>query len=259
MSIVIFGGSGMLGQEIQRELGDEPANIPSRFDADITDYHSVRTYLKRTKPEIVINAAGAIKARGASKVEMNRVNAMGAAYVARATHDVGARMVHVSTDCVFSGKLDGRPYVESDRADADEPYGNSKRIGEAAVLGFPEHLVVRTSFIGPQHGFWQWLLDSAARGAEVNLYRQATWSGSTARAVAEGVVALALHDITGVYHLATQGCMSKAVLAHTLWKLGLAPQVPYVEVDEPAINHWLRSERGTITLRPVVEALEEYR
>lgn len=258
MKIVIFGASGMLGQEIQREIGTI-SHAPNRSDVDITDYASVRTYLRRTKPEIVINAAGAIKARGASNVEMNRVNAMGAAYVARAAHDVGARLVHVSTDCVFSGKLDGRPYVESDRADAEEPYGQSKRTGEAAVLGFPEHLVIRTSFIGPQHGFWRFLSAAADGNDKIHLYRQAVWSGSTARAVAEGVVALALHDITGVYHLATQGCMSKAVLARTLWKLGLAPQVPYVEVDEPVINHWLRSERGTITLRPVVEALEEYR
>jgi len=256
----------MLGQEVLYAIAQHHADIPlsrthtpTRADLDVTDYQSVRAYLRRARPDVVINAAGAIPARGAGTVEMNRVNAMGASYVARACHDVGARLVHVSTDCVFDGSLQERPYVESDRTDAAEAYGNSKRIGEVAVLGFPEHLVVRTSFIGPQHGFWRFLTDASVRNDKVTLWRQALWSGSTARAVAEGVVELAKHDITGVYHLATSGMVSKAVLAHTLWKLKLAPPVPYVEVDEPVINRWLRSERGTITLRPLVEALEEYR
>lgn len=253
---LILGATGMLGQEIQRIM---PAHAPTRADLDVTDYGSVRAYLRRARPDVVINAAGAIPARGAGTVEMNRVNAMGASYVARGCHDVGARLVHVSTDCVFDGRLTDRPYVESDRTTAVEPYGASKRMGEAAVLGFPEHLIVRTSFIGPQHGFWRFLADASARNDKIELWRQALWSGSTARAVAAGIVELAKHDITGVYHLATPDMVSKAVLAHTLWNLGVAPRTPYVEVDEPVINRWLRSERGTITLRPLVEALEEYR
>ena len=258
MRVLLLGGNGMLGSEIAEVMRDENGYIvqaPSRRELDITDYAAVRSWFRRWHPDIVINAAGAINARNASVVEMNRVNAMGAGYLASASHAVGARLVHVSTDCVFSGgKLDG-PYQETDKTDATDPYGQSKRVGEAAVLGFQEHLVIRTSFIGPRHGFWAWLEQATNH---VDLWTGAYWSGSTARDVARGVIELAFSDMTRVYHLATEGAISKAGLAHLLWKFDLAPECSYTEVDEPIINHWLTTD-GSIKLRPLVDALQEYR
>ncbi len=265
MGVILLGGTGMLGQEICRAYAARDLVAPTRAELDVSDLAAVRSFMRQHRTDdvsAVINAAGAIPGRteGASWMAYARANALGASYVAKACAEHDMRLVHVSTDCVFSGDKRDGPYVESDKPDnTDNGYGHSKLIGEAAVLNYPRALVVRTSFIGPSHGFLRWLRDVGERGGKIELWQHAAWSGSTAREVARAIVSVAGAPATGTMHLTTGDAISKAALAETCWKLGLAKRVPYVETDLPVINRWLATERAdTPRMRPLVEALEEY-
>ncbi|KKM85062.1 hypothetical protein LCGC14_1292750, partial [marine sediment metagenome] len=163
--------------------------------------------------------------------------------------EVGAHLIHVSTDCVFSGlKPTWMPYTLLDRPDATDPYGRSKLAGE------PEgaHVtVVRTSFIGPRHGLWQWLV-SREPGERVKGWRNAMWSGSTVWQVAWELVRMAADPPGGLVHLATPEPVSKlSVLEHLKAALGL--DVEIVADDVPAINRGLFP---SWPLMPVSDAID---
>lgn len=263
MAVIIFGGSGMLGQELvaaYRQRGGVIA--PTHAEVDISDLGALRHFVRNRRGiDLIVNAAGAIEARGAGFLQYARTNALGAGYVARTCHEESIPLIHVSTDCVFSGKRPDGPYLEADKTDADSPYGKSKATGEAAVMASGAvATVVRCSFIGPQHGFWRWLADAGESGETVELWRNAAWSGSTAREIARCIVGIHPAEAGRICHLTNGEAMSKAALAETLWTLGLAKRTEYRDVDLPVINRWLASDHGNrYGVRPLVEALEEYK
>ena len=109
--------------------------------------------LAEIKPDIVINCIGIIKQLPVAKDPLISItiNALFPHQLAHACKDVGARMIHISTDCVFSGKKG--EYTEQDFPDADDLYGRTKLLGEVA---YPHCVTLRTSIIGHelkgQHG-----------------------------------------------------------------------------------------------------------
>jgi dTDP-4-dehydrorhamnose reductase len=225
--ILVLGAGGMLGHKMLQRLSARfpdtwgtlharhsgfPAGISTLFDptrtvegVDATDLDSVEAALRRVEPQVIVNCVGAIKQRtGAFDVTLAR--ALNVALpqrlggVAAAT---GARLIHFSTDCVFSGGKAGGRYTEADAPDPDDLYGRSKLEGEVTA---PPALTLRLSFIGRELRHHVSLLDwfLAHRGGTVRGYSRAWWSGLTASHVADVVGDLVAYHpaLAGVYHLA---------------------------------------------------------
>jgi dTDP-4-dehydrorhamnose reductase len=143
---LVVGALGQLGRELSSRLGAELAWAGGRDGLDVTDEPAVFAFVAQVKPDVVFNATAwnRVDAAEAEPERAFAVNAHAPRTLARAASDVGARLVHVSTDYVFDGSSP-RPYSENDEPRPLSVYGASKLEGERNVLAGPEHLVVRTS------------------------------------------------------------------------------------------------------------------
>jgi dTDP-4-dehydrorhamnose reductase len=168
------------------------------------DAEALVQVLARVKPQIVINCIGVIKQSAFAKDPETtiRVNALFPHVLARLCREAGARMIHISTDCVFSG-LTGN-YRETDVADAADVYGRSKLLGEVTGEGA---LTLRTSIIGRElkgrHGLLEWFLSN--RGGAVKGYRGAIYSGLTTIELARviGRVLVEKPNLSGLWQVAS--------------------------------------------------------
>lgn len=259
MRTLIFGAGGMLGKAILRAARerDIPTLAVEHSHGPIESLSHAAEVIATAQADVVINAAGVIPLRHRQMSEMIRANALGPHVLADACRVHGARLFHVSTDCVFSGSLpqNDRYTAGVHTPDAQDDYGRSKALGEVSA----EHVVnLRTSFVGPEHGLWAWL-QLHPPGAEVPGWRHALWTGSTADAVARGIVGMLSEDVPGgTYHLATGTATTKAAMLHVMNnRLGLRLDVR--SVDEPVVNRALRhSWHVAPALEPFDEALERW-
>ena len=230
---VVLGGAGMLGHRVFLTLREyspavvctvrrRPPGIPPLAGADVVEgvdlmnLDEVDHLLRCWRPELVVNCAGIVKQRAEAHdaVACLTINALLPHRVARTLEDWGGRLIHFSTDCVFTGRKGS--YRESDPADAEDLYGRSKLLGEVDA---PNALTLRTSMIGREltcaRGLLEWLL--ASEGRVVRGYRRAVYSGLTTPALA-GIVAELWTRRTrmrGVYHVAGDP-ISKFSLLHLL-------------------------------------------
>lgn len=267
MKVLVTGSGGLLGREVVRALHGSPFRAYPHRALDITDAASVYGALRDDRPDAVINCAGLTKHSLSmpSDVDMRRVNSLGPLLLARTCVAVGARLIHVSTDCVFAGDrpLACGPYTEVDEPDATDVYGESKAFGEVRTA---PHLTVRCSFIGWGGGLLEWLAERAASGVEedheIDGWDNALWSGSTAPAIARALVELAQRpEVTGLMHLTSKPFHSKAELCDWIVdSLGLPLKVHYRAMPTPYLNRWLATTRADVpALPPLAEALRELR
>jgi dTDP-4-dehydrorhamnose reductase len=211
---LVFGAGGMLGRALIEELGRRGAQAHPVLHAevDIADWFDVSrvigTLHNQDEVDVIFNAAGVLNT-GVDPIKMVQANALGPHVVATAAGFYGIPVIHVSTDCVFSGGWhpSRRAYSTKDFPDPIDLYGRTKLVGEASG----DHVTnVRTSFVGPDHGLWAWVMEQARAGALVEGWTEALWSGSTVWAVAEGLVKLAeLGALGGIIHLATEKPITK--------------------------------------------------
>ena len=222
--VLILGVTGMLGHTLMRELSrDEsihvqgtarstkalektfPNDLLSRVTSGInaTDMNLVEGVLDRVQPDIVVNCIGVIK-QDPSVEDVTRTMALNAQFphlLAGACAERGTRMIHISTDCVFSGNR-GR-YTESNSPDPVDLYGRSKLLGE--VSNAPA-LTLRTSFIGHELGSNKSLLDwFLSQSDVVNGFTMAFYSGVTAIEFSHMLTSVVFprDDLTGLYHVAS--------------------------------------------------------
>lgn len=167
------------------------------------DLEGVSQAMDRARPDLVVNCVGVVKQadEASDPVPSIIVNSLFPHRLAALCRERGARLVHISTDCVFSGRRGS--YGEDDLPDPVDLYGRSKLLGEAAG---PGSLTVRTSFIGRElaggRGLLEWFLSK--RGGHAPGFTRAVFSGLTTAAAAEAVLDLGTGDraIEGVVHLA---------------------------------------------------------
>jgi dTDP-4-dehydrorhamnose reductase len=224
MRILILGGDGMLGHQLLRHFGErhhvrvtlrlgqqayeayglfERGSAFYGIDARQTD--GVMQVITEFRPDAVVNAIGIIKQRAEAKniISSLEINSLLPHRIALACRTVGARFVHMSTDCVFSGRK-GR-YCEADQPDGEDLYGRTKLLGEVAE---PHCITLRTSMIGPElsrkSGLLEWFL--AQRGQTVKGFTKAIFSGLPTVELARVIerVLVQAPKIQGVYHVAAQ-------------------------------------------------------
>lgn len=186
MNIQVLGHNGMLGQAVCQAIvrrGHEYWTSNANIETVIA--HSILA-------PVVINCAGLVKQRQYPASRFMAVNAVGPHRLAEACDAAGARLIHVSTDCVFQGR---GLHSELSVPDATDIYARSKLAGEVSA----PHLTVRTSFIGfGTRG----LLADLQSGLPVRASGRLLWSGHTVDAVADVLVTLAERaDETGLLHI----------------------------------------------------------
>ena len=215
MKLLVTGAGGMLGRavvEAAQRLGHGVVAC-TRAELDVTDGEAARRVVAAARPDAVVNCAAYTDVDGAESdwQTAEAVNATGAGNVAAAAQEVGALIVHVSTDYVFDGSK-REPWVESDRVAPLGVYGETKLAGERAVAAAnPAHAIARTAWLFGAGGrnFVDTMLALGARRDEVSVVTDQcgcpTWTGHLAPALVE----LAERpDETGIHHVAAAGSCS---------------------------------------------------
>lgn len=172
---------------------------------DVTDGARLRSLLEERRPDVVVNCVGVVKSQPAASDTVSSivVNALLPHQLAEWCRAWRGRVIHVSTDCVFSGRR-GR-YREEDEPDATDLYGRTKALGE---LGPDEGLTLRTSIIGRELSHFASLLEwfLAQKGKCVRGFTRVIWSGVTTNYLA-GLVARVIRersDLSGLYQVASE-------------------------------------------------------
>jgi dTDP-4-dehydrorhamnose reductase len=224
MRVLILGGAGMLGHKLcqqyrrrfdtwmtvrsgYREYAQYDLLDPDRVigGVDAANFDSVIRAMAEVKPHAVVNCIGIIKQLKAAKdpiVSLN-INSLFPHRLANLCQAGGVRMIHISTDCVFSGRKGA--YVETDISDAEDLYGRTKFLGE---VNSPGCLTMRTSIIGRElntkSGLVEWFLGN--QGGRVRGYQRVVYTGFTSIALAN-IIADVLENhpgLEGMYQVSSE-------------------------------------------------------
>jgi dTDP-4-dehydrorhamnose reductase len=264
MRVVMVGSGGQLGRELRKVLPRETTVALERSDLDVCDGDAVATRLAALGPEVIINAAAdnRVDAAETAPADAVGVNVLGAASLARASRDLDALLVQVSTDYVFDGCAK-RPYSEEDVPNPLGAYGRSKLAGELMVRTIaPRHAVVRTAGLYAAGGtrakggsFIDRVLEKARAGEPLSVVADQvtapTWARDLAVALARLLPRLASGEApAGIYHITNAGeCSWYEFAARVLELTGLPAAIEPVETQH----------RPALALRPAYSVLANTR
>lgn len=228
-NILILGSTGMAGHVISEYLSRfaeyHVLNCARRSVSagtiilDARDFSAVKQVLAETKPAIVINCVGLLIE--ASKKRMDEailINSYFPHLLARLGKEQSFRLIHLSTDCIFSGRRGN--YTESDTCDSDEPYARTRALGE---IKSNDHLTIRTSFIGPElksdgTGLFNWFMHQSGT---IKGFSRAYWSGVTTMELSKFIHAAIKGRLTGLYQLTVPKKINKydlLMLFKRIWR-----------------------------------------
>ena len=223
MRILILGGDGMLGHRLLKHLRENhevgvtlrrgPSDYEryglfdegnSYYGVEVLDRDKLEQVVADFRPEAVVNAVGIVKQRGTAKeaIPSLEINSLLPHRLALLCRVAGARLVHVSTDCVFSGRRGN--YAEEDIPDAEDLYGRTKLLGEVSE---PGSITLRTSIVGLElsrkTGLIEWFL---AQKGEIRGFRRAIYTGVTTAELSHVIEhVLTEHpDLHGVWQVASE-------------------------------------------------------
>jgi dTDP-4-dehydrorhamnose reductase len=261
VNILVIGASGMLGNRVVRTLAENPnwnvcgtvrddkiikqyfpENLPRLLcGVDVMQEESLNRAFLLAKPDVVVNCVGLVKSYFSSSSPMQaiQINALLPHRLAVLCGQVGARFIHISTDCVFSGKKGN--YSEDDPSDAVDLYGRTKYLGEVSECNA---FVLRTSMIGHElgtcHGLLEWFL---SQSGSCHGFVRAIFSGlptvELAMVIEEHIIPNA--GLSGVYQVA-----ARPINKHDLLKLiadTYKKDIMIIPDDEPVIDRSLDGSR----------------
>jgi dTDP-4-dehydrorhamnose reductase len=201
--VLVLGQTGMLGHRLQMGLGPRAVDLGSTRSPDATDWQSFEAFLNAFPADTIINAIGHIKQRKADDDRRLNIelNALLPHRLAAHCRQTGKRLIHFSTDCVFSGRKG--LYGENDTPDPIDDYGMSKLLGEVTGENI---FTLRTSFIGLElnrkSSLIEWFLSQTG---PVKGYANAIYTGFTTTEMARVVerVLDVPSDLGDLYHVAS--------------------------------------------------------
>ena len=222
MRILLFGKNGQLGWELNRSLitlGD--LTVVDYPDVDFNQPQTIPEIVRAARPDVIVNAVAYTnvdKAESEPDVA-RRVNADAVSEIAREAKNLGALLVHFSTDYVFDGTK-GVPYVETDTPNPLNVYGRTKLDGEEAAALAGKYLTFRTSWVYSNRagGFVSKVLEWAKTKTELRIVDDQIGSPTWSRMLAEvtgqllaryGIDKTWLLERQGLYHLAGAGAVSR--------------------------------------------------
>jgi dTDP-4-dehydrorhamnose reductase len=228
MTYLITGSSGQLGIAVSQELGKQGLsfNAWSSKDLDITKGPNVRDFVSDLSPRVIINCAAWTDVDGAEirELEALRVNGDGAENLAQAAKKCGAKLIHISTDYVFSG-VSGFPWQTSSEVNPQTAYGRTKAAGEKQVLAaYSENaIIVRTAWLySPwRKNFAKTMTKLAIKGeGEVRVVKDQVGQPTSAMDLAKQLVELGISaSPAGIYHGTNSGQATWLEFAQEIFKL----------------------------------------
>jgi dTDP-4-dehydrorhamnose reductase len=259
MKVLVLGASGMIGSTMLRILARNsswdvigsiraaakpqlPAGTAARwiYGVDLANSDNLARLFRDVHPNVVVNCAGLTKhlPSGNDPVPALNMNALLPYRLAELCGLSRARLIHISTDCVFSGKKGN--YREDDEPDATDVYGKTKHLGEVAGPGL---VTLRTSTIGHEMGTRFGLLEWFLAQERCKGYRKAVFSGLPTVEFARVVRDLVIPDasLEGLYHVGAEAIDKDALLR--LIARVYRKQVEIETDDQVSINRSLDSQR----------------
>ena len=278
MRVLILGGCGMLGHKLCQVASDRmettatvretrpaakalgfPRQIQVLGGVKATDPASVERAVDSTRPDVVVNCIGIVKQSPLAQdaIASITVNALFPHQLACICRKSGARLIHLSTDCVFSGRKGH--YVEDDASDAEDLYGRSKFLGET---GEPDAITLRTSMIGRElhgaNGLVEWFLSQ--KGRSIRGFRRSIFSGFTTMALSKIILDVVIPHpaLTGVWHVAAEPISKYELLSiiNDAYDLGVAIEADGAVVCDRSLDGE-RFRRATGLVSPSWKAMIE--
>jgi dTDP-4-dehydrorhamnose reductase len=154
MKILLTGKDGQVGFALHKKLASLGEVVATnRHELDLENSDAIRTFIEKIKPDIIINAAAYTEVDKAEseKLLAHQINAVAPQVLAEKASELDIPIIHFSTDYVFDG-LKHEPYLETDEANPQSVYGQTKWEGEEAIRHHKKHIILRTSWVLSAHG-----------------------------------------------------------------------------------------------------------
>lgn len=228
MKVLVTGANGQLGRAMQRQAAAHPEHtycFTDRDELDICSEDDVSRFVGAMVPDLIVNCAAytAVDKAEQDEAKARLLNVAGPANLARAAQEMGASLLHVSTDYVFDGRQ-STPYVEEDEPRPLSVYGQTKLDGERAVLtACGRSMVIRTSWLyghGTQN-FVQTMLRLGGEREEVRVVFDQVGTPTYAADLAMVIhVVMERGVLPGIYHFSNEGVCSWYDFARAVHRLG---------------------------------------
>ncbi len=262
--VLVLGAAGQLGAELCAVLADKHEVIgATRLEADITQLAQLKEFVERIRPDVIINPAAYTDVDGCEKDREKAflVNAIGARNVAIAAREVGAMLVHISTDYVFDGEK-REPYVEYDPPRPINVYGWSKLLGERLVMEQnPRTFILRVAWLysARRKNFVKTMLRLAGEREEIRVVHDQRGTPTYVGDVARQIERLIETEAYGLYHCTSQGSCTRFEFAVEIFRCAgyeveIDPNGPVRLIPNPKSLTPNPQDLRPITLRPVTSA-----
>lgn len=224
LRILLLGAQGQVGQELQKTLpmiGELIAVGKETVNLAVTE--QLREVIEPIQPEIIVNAAAytAVDQAESDTELAHDVNQNAPTVLAEISKELGALLVHISTDYVFDG-TQSHPYTESDSPNPQSVYGHSKWLGEEGIRQtWNNHIILRTAWVYGTHGkgnFVKTMLRLGAERPEVRVVEDQIGSPTWAKDIGDAIASLIQHwsnsdpatqaEVCGTYHFTNRGVAS---------------------------------------------------
>lgn len=217
LKVLVLGSTGMLGHQVVMHLEKfekfEVFNLSYKNSLnkktkilDVTDKINLEAEIEYINPNFIINCIGVLVNASQDIERANYLNAVLPHELKKICARISSKLIHISTDCVFSGKKG--LYKENDSRDGKGTYAETKILGE---LKDKNNLTIRTSIIGPElkssgEGLFDWFM---RQNGEIQGYKNSIWSGVTTLELAKAIKWAIENNINGTYHITNNSVINK--------------------------------------------------
>lgn len=258
---LILGSTGMLGHvlngylELNSKISLFNVSFRNKLNSrtkilDVSNFSLLEKFIEEIKPDFIVNCVGVL-IKGSNKNIKNaiQINAFFPHLLLELCDKLNCKLIHISTDCVFSGQDGG--YNEYSIKDAIDIYGKTKSLGE---FNLKNHLCVRTSIIGPElkekgEGLFHWLLNQKG---EIFGFKNVFWSGVTTLELSKAIEFSIENDVSGLWNLTNEVVISKHELLEKI--------INYFELNEIDLksNSEKTSNKSLKTIRDINYRVPNY-
>jgi dTDP-4-dehydrorhamnose reductase len=216
MKILLTGKDGQVGFALHKKLASLGEVVATnRHELDLENSDAIRTFIEKIKPDIIINAAAYTEVDKAEseKLLAHQINAVAPQVLADKASELNIPIIHFSTDYVFDG-LKHEPYLETDEANPQSVYGQTKWEGEEAIRHHKKHIILRTSWVLSAHGqnFLKTILKLAQEKSSLNVVSDQVGTPTSSDLLANvtyNIVKTILKNTNfkdfGTYHVSSMG------------------------------------------------------
>jgi len=215
--IAVLGGTGMAGHVVVTHLSECGYDVhytsrsapesPRSKQINASDISSLSAWLEYVKPNVIINCMGMLISKSDARPDLAiMINSYIPRHLEHLYSNSGTKIIHLSTDCVFSGKRGG--YHETDTPDGETVYDRTKALGEIVN---DKDLTFRMSILGPDSnpngtGLFNWFMRQTG---DIKGFTKAIWNGVTTIELAQAIDSAIKQDLTGLYHLTPKEAIDK--------------------------------------------------